>query len=358
MFPDLRHKIRTIVREESRSMYTLLHTIVEDIDEELLEARLSRKDDEEILQDKTPIASMYAGDGYGELHPIDLPEEWMMHVSDIPTDELTERGHIDVEKQRSHSMQDGMLGFRRWFEADEIPERESLLDYLYHHHSDTKKWIYADGEWQIEHHAGNLTGVDDGAIYDEHTAGHTATLEADGRHVHISRSGGPDIDLDITESGYELSVPDEETDRPNRFNRVEVTADGSIVFDGAADFGDQEAVRVDRENDDEEILDEPAAPIVDPTDDAETQYDNPAGATMHGPMDNRLFETRGLVLERREEDPDPAVTDETDPAFIELEHIEEELGERRIPVGYTFWHEVDEELKIWTPAEEAETIFP
>jgi hypothetical protein len=133
---------------------------------------------------------------------------------------------------------------------------------------------------------------------------------------------------------------------------------------GRSTLGDPDANRVDRsaeETDPEspytyEQVDEVVAPIIDPTDDGETQYDNPAMASVAGPIDGGLYEARRLIpWERREEDPDPTATDPTDPAYIELP---EKMRQEGALPSYIPWINTTEQVAKWWRDGAPEVIFP
>ena len=146
-------------------------------------------------------------------------------------------------------------------------------------------------------------------------------------------------------------------------SEISVEETGEARLNGIARIGDQEAYREDptNENTDDddprnyESVNDPIAPIVDTTVEDNRNAD---AAQLEGPLNAKWFELRGAVPQRREEDPDPNVTDPTNPAYVDLDAIEEATGTREIPV-HTYWHEEDEELKIWLPSEQdSDTIYP
>lgn len=315
MFEYLREKVEQIVRDEQKSVYTFLPVIIESIDRQNWTCEVSRKDDDQILANQIPLATAYAGPGYGELHPVSVGDEAFLHCASIPLEDFDSRGHQQVPKHRHHSMRDGVLYLRQWFEDDTLPVSEDG-EYVYAHESGTEERIKPDGRYLIQHADGGV--------------------------------------LSLTQPEAGLSIPNTETDTPNADTYLGVTDRGDVDADGHTRLGSTTARRArpadywnqpdapEREYETAEAI----APIFDPTDAGETTDVNPRQVTLRGPLDAGFFELRRRLPPRRAADPDPAIDDPANPAYIRLPP-----GFSTVPMGYDWVNVTDNVYRIWGSAD-------
>jgi hypothetical protein len=386
-----------MVRNQFRSIYTHVFCRVTEVEttEQQHRVTVAVKDDERVEIDNIPVASPYTGDGFGERYPISKGSEGILCILKDPIDEyLTERGFLleTVAKQRQHHIRDGFFLPRVYYDDDTVPTVDTILDgaagptgydageYLLWHESDSRMRISSDstnGVIDIIHNGGhylhlsdqvgirirNSSGdevhLDGGAVVRSnsgerielsngarivHPNGHTVSVtDSDTAEATVERADGSTVDVRVSRSEVSLSLPDEYNDHATD-PRATLSADdaGQTTVDGRTAIGDADAYRVDRttENTDSDDprdyqeVGEPVEPILDPSDDAETEYDNPASVDAVAPVDHGFFEIRRHVPERRMKDPDPTVTDETDPRYVEVPDAWRTND--TLPVGYTW----------------------
>lgn len=160
---NLSETIRGYIQTELRGVYTVLPAIVEQVDESTRRCEVSLKDDENVLIDNIPIASTYAGDGYGEIVPLKPGDEGLLLCLKNPLDRLlSNRGHIAQRKHRQHSFEDSVFFPRIWFDDDAVPQHDP-------------------GEYLLQHESGSGIRIrENGDIVLEHKSGTTRTLTASG----------------------------------------------------------------------------------------------------------------------------------------------------------------------------------
>lgn len=304
--------------------------------------------DEEQSAKEVPIIWASAADGWGEEHPIQLPKKGLLLVPDTPTPEEIETSeYIDKpSKRRDHEFEDGLFIPGIWMD-DEEDLGTKQLEYLYR--------FPAGAEINV---------TEESDIFIRHPAGHEVEIVDDQVRVDFARNDGESSEVLINNEEASMRLPDTFNDlASDPQSEISVEETGEAHLNGIARIGDQEAYREDptNENTDDddprnyESVNDPVAPIVDTTVEDNRNAD---AAQLEGPLNAKWFELRGAVPQRREEDPDPNVTDPTNPAYVDLDAIEEATGTREIPV-HTYWHEEDEELKIWLPSEQdSDTIYP
>lgn len=311
---------------------------------------------------KVPIERLYVGDNYGESHALHLPEYGHMLCANYPAEEARDPTMEDERPsmKRHHAFMDGYFvpDIRR---RDEAQMGGPLAQYLYRHKSGAERRITTDGrefytssngdEVAIENGTLTLTRVDpnsdaeshqarldqNGATL-EHESGNFARIEENAARIRVERPDGKPVRVDVEGSDISISLPDKYNDQADGEPRSEISVsdDGTAELNGRAHVGDRDAYREDptTENTDSEDprryaeTTEPVEPILDPTNDTETQYRNPSTVTAHGPVDLGFYALRNVRFgESREKDPDPAVTDPTDPAFIALPEEWRQKGE-------------------------------
>lgn len=320
-----------------RSLYVYVPAILESVDGEGLGV-VVKKDDPDVTADKVPLFSLYSGNGYGEEHALHPPEEGFMLCSKYPTPEvMATQGVLEgVSHGRHYSFQDGHFIAGPRFHNFEAPLGSPMEAYHYRHKSGAERYIDPNGNMRFTH-----------------PDGHEVELTNSEVRVSFERPDGETMSITVSETEAIFDGPDLHNDFATD-PRVQLGVDetGRARLDGMASVGDSDGYRVDRtaENTDPDDprtyteVDEPVEPIQDPTNDAETAYDNPSTVEATGALDHGLFEHRRAVVERREVDPDPAVTDPTDPAYIELPDAMRSAG--LLPVGLQYVETTAGELRM------------
>lgn len=335
---NLKSALEGGVERQLRSLFVYVPAVLEDVDGDGLGV-VVKKDDKDVMADKVPIFSLYSGDGYGESHALHPPEEGFMLCAKYPNiDVMAKPGVVDgVSHRRHYAFQDGHFIAGPRFYNFETALDSPLDAYHYRHKSGAERYISPNGDMRFTH-----------------PSGHEVGLSADAVTVEYSRSDGDTMSITVSETEVTFDGPDLYNDYATD-PRVSMGVDesGRASLDGLATVGDSDAHRRDSsvENTDPDDprtyaeVDEPAEPIADPTDDAETAYSNPSTVEASGAQDDGLFEHRRAVVERREVDPDPAVEDPTNPAYIELPDSMRSAG--TIPVGYQWINTTDQMLRMW-----------
>lgn len=320
-----------------RSLFVYVPAILESVDSEGLGV-VVKKDDKNVTQDKVPIFSLYSGDGYGEEHALHPPEEGMMLCPKYPLEDvMSQPGTLEeVSHSRHYSFVDGHFIAGPRFHNFEAPLNSPMEAYHYKHKSGAERYISPEGDMRFTH-----------------PDGHEVELTNSEVSVTFSRSDGENMSITVSETDVVFDGPDLYNDfATDPRVRMGVSDDGSGSIDGRIAVGDSDAYRVDKttlntDQDDPktyEEVNEQVQPIQDTTNDSETQYDNPTSVSYEGPVDQGFYEARNAVVERREIDPDPAVTDETDPAFIDIPDDMRSAG--LLPVGYQYIETTVGELRM------------
>lgn len=335
---DYKNSLEGGVERLLHSLYIYVPAILERVDEEGLGV-VVKKDDRKVTADKVPIFSLYSGDGFGEKHALHPPEEGFMLCAKYPMREtMAEAGVLDgLSKKRHYAFQDGHFIAGPRFHGFEQGLNSPMAAYHYRHKSGAERYISETGDMRFTH-----------------PAGHEVSLSAESVEVTYERADGEEMSLTINETQAIFDGPDLYNDfATNPRVQMGVSDDGTGQLDGRIDVGDSDAHRVDTtqlntDTDDPKTykeVDEPATPIVDPSKTTQTQYSNPDTVSMTGAVDGGLFELRRAIPARREKDPDPAVTDPTDPAYIELPDELRQGG--KIPVGYSWINTTDKVYRMW-----------
>ncbi|WP_330633728.1 hypothetical protein [Halocatena halophila] len=334
---NLKHALENGVERQLRNLYIYVPAILEDVDEQGL-GTVVKKDDKDVMADKVPIFSLYSGDGYGEKHALHPPEEGFMLCCKYPTpDVMSQQGIVEeISHSRHYSFQDGHFIPGPRFHNFEQGLDTPIDAYHYRHKSGAEQYISPDGDMQFTHPSGHEVDISSGNV-----------------SVTFSRSDGDNTSITVSESVIGIDAPDKFNDHAtDPRTQIRATESGRAHIDGIVSVGDADAHREDRttettDPDDPrtyEEVNEPAEPIADPTDDAETAYDNPSTVEATGAIDHGLFEHRRAVVERREVDPDPAINDPTDPAYIELPDSMRSAS--KLPVGYQYIETTAGELRM------------
>ena len=202
---DIPEILRQFVQGELRGLYTVLPAIVEEVRENERRVDVRLKDQRRNVLDNNdagiPVASPYAGDGYGELYPIKPEDEgFLFFIKDPVQESLTARGEVDVSRHRQHSLNDAIFFPRVFFDDDEIPKVAGDggvqdLEYLMYHESGTWFRIGEEGVFEVQHRDGGkliITGESDneGADIGPYPTGHAPA------HSQLTDSRGNSIELD------------------------------------------------------------------------------------------------------------------------------------------------------------------
>jgi len=276
--------------------------------------------------DGIPIWTPYAaGDEYGHEQALRPPERGLMICPDYPLEVVRQETeppkNADLERGRHHAFRDGFFlpGVRRYGDRGLGSDLEEDIWRPHEPPSGTERQITPDSavHWRANNEASDL------------------------------------------QDGEGPNAPDR--------TRVSLLLDGTIPLAGRVRLGQPGAPRWDPDKlaggqipDGDELrdveVDEPTEPIIDPTDDAETQYVNAPVGEANGPIDGGLYEARRLIpWERREVDPDPSVTNPDDPAYIEIPDDMRAAGELPTMIP---WANVNEGVVKWWRDGAKEVLFP
>ena len=346
---------KQIHRAWARELKVFVPAILESVDGNG-RGRVTALYDEDFEADNVPILTLYSGDGYGEEHAHHLPERGFMLCCDYPLlDVLETTGVTDgISQRREHMFQDGLfLPGAHW--NDQTKPGSPLGEYRYTHQSGATRRVTESGAIEDTSSSGSAVRIDETGVTASH-AGHTVEMTDGAVSVSFERADGQTVAVDVTESGATISVPDETNDQAtNPQSEVGVSDDGTARLDGRSEVGDSDAYREDRttvnaDPDDPRTYaetSEPVAPIANPSDDAETAFDNPETTGFQGPTDEGLYESRRFVFERRTADPSPTVTDPTDPTYIDLPQAFRDAG--KLPAGLCWLNLQENMLKRTAP---------
>lgn len=349
-----------------RGMYVYVPAVLESVDNRGLGV-VVKKDDGNVSAAEVPLFSLYAGDGYGESHALHPPEHGYMLCPKYPTDStMAKEGVVDgVSHRRHYSFNDG-----HFIAGPRYHEFESALDspigaYHYRHESGAERYISESGNMRFTHPDGHEIALDSGTVSVEFAGSSARSLLLDENEIRgtVVRDDGDKTSLSVSETSVTFAAVDLYNDyATDPRTSVGVDESGAVTLDGRVQIGDTDAYRRDTDEENTDIndprtyaeVDEPAAPIADPTDGSETAYTNPSTVEGEGPHDVGLYELRRAIPERREQDPDPTVTDPTNPAYVDLPDAMRSSGV--IPVGYMWINTTEQALKMWGFAQTAVVI--
>jgi len=178
---DIPGKIKQIIREELRGVYTVSICIVEEFDAEEMRVRVSLKRDSEAIM-TVPVATPFAQtDGYGMVVPIASGDEGLLlHTKEEIEDLTVNAGHQDVDLGHvAFDINDALFFPRYWNDNDDKP-----VDVYTE---------YKKGDLLIAHGADTFIHIKG----DEHDDPGTTT---------IMTASGPKITLDETTSEENVTV--------------------------------------------------------------------------------------------------------------------------------------------------------
>lgn len=349
-------EIKRLVNTEINGIFTCVFAVVEEIDHDNARVVVSHKDDKDVMTDNVPILSAYAGDGYGTIEPLKPGDEGIvMFNMDPTTDILKEEGHIDLEKQRRHSVQDAMFMPRVWLDDYEVPDHEEG-ERLVFHESGTFFSIKPNGNTVIQHVDGNRMRLDpDEGIIETSDSARQIGVREDGVEARVQRNDGEEILLRAQSDGLSISSPDIQSDYgSDPTSHISVDENGLTIIDGMTQIGDKDAKRIDpaTENNDDndprtyQEINKDTVPIQDTS---TITGNNPTTVTSEGDIGMRGYEIRQFIPQRREEDPDLSITDPTNPAYIDLPD-EYRQNNSNLPRGLTWINTSEGAFKMAGPS--------
>ena len=272
--------------------------------------------------DKIPIWRGYAGDGYGHEPALHPPERGVMICLDYPLETTTQDTeppkNTDLERGHHHVFEDGFFLPGVLLDGERGMDSPIEADW-WDHESGSYRHISEDGDIEYGHHEG-----------------HTIELTADHVRATFERNDGETVTVTADEDGARIETPDED----GGTSKLVASSDGTGAVDAFASIGDADAKQVNpsQTGDTHSGYAETASenePLADPS---TTNRRNSTAAQAVGPLDMQGYEVRNSPLPRRDADPNPAVSDPTNPAFYPGDSI---------PIGYA-WLNMDEETaKIW-----------
>lgn len=263
---DIDTELKDLLKQQFRDTYTMRFCIVDAIDRELYRVTVVDKDDENVLADNIPVATPFAGDGFGERYPIEVGEtEGIVCSLKDPIDELLrQRGPVEggISKQRQHSIEDAIFFPRIHFDPDEIPIVETLLEGMVgptgFNLGEYLMWHPSDSWWRIT---------------DPESGGNIDIVHNGDHYIHMSDEVGIRIrhasghQLHISESGVELRGPSTTTAtaqavdaQATSYDRVSVE-DGTVVMQlstGETVRADETGIRMERPDGGTILLGDPA----------------------------------------------------------------------------------------------------
>lgn len=118
--------LREFVDEEVAGIYTASMVIVVDVNEDTRRAEVELKADREVLVDNVPIASPFAGDGYGMVAPIQEGDEGLLlHAKQALEKQLAQAGEVEPEGDRRFTLEASVLLPMLWLDDMGVPDREA-----------------------------------------------------------------------------------------------------------------------------------------------------------------------------------------------------------------------------------------
>jgi hypothetical protein len=255
---QIENSLTDLIERQIRGAFTSTLAIVRTLDDNTQRATVALKRDPDVKIPNVPIASTFARDGAGDVHPIEPGDEGMILCPhEEITDILDKRGHKRQEETeyRHHSIEDAVfLPASIYYREDKVPEHERGERVLSHPSGATIRQ-QPDGTTKIDHPLGidiELSGVPepepeagvkrwgddwmDGRLDDNFEENlperdrESFPSENEGDHyVRISHDVG--VDLMLTENGIAITngeteegseVRDVVSGQPNDGERIEL----------------------------------------------------------------------------------------------------------------------------------------
>jgi len=160
-------RIRQLIRDELKGMYTATACIVEEVDSENRRLVVSLKSDDNVFVDNVPIASLFAGDGKGLVVPIEQDDEGvLLHLHEPFAEQIQESGHVEPEGQRRHTVEDAVFLPQLWLDDMDVPDHEDGELLIAMQDDGSALHMLPDGEVRVEHQSGNVIRMDpDGNVF-------------------------------------------------------------------------------------------------------------------------------------------------------------------------------------------------
>ena len=173
--------LREFVDEEIRGIYSISTVIVESVDEGSRRAEVSLKADREVIVDNVPIASPYAGDGYGMVTPVLKGDEGLLlHAREPLEKQLASSGHVAPEGERRFTLEAGVLLPMLWLDDMDVPDHEAGEFQIAVQDDGSVLRMFPDGRVRVEHSSGNVVAINaDGSIVLGDEASAKAVLNED-----------------------------------------------------------------------------------------------------------------------------------------------------------------------------------
>jgi len=173
--------LREFVDEEVRGIYTVSTVLVEAVDEASRRAEVSLKADREVIVDNIPIASPYAGDGYGMITPVlEGDEGLLLHAREPLEKQLASSGHVAPEGERRFTLEAGVLLPMLWLDDMDVPDHEVGEFQIAVQDDGSVLRMFPDGRVRVEHSTGNVVAMNaDGSIVLGDEASAKAVLNED-----------------------------------------------------------------------------------------------------------------------------------------------------------------------------------
>lgn len=319
MIQKLRQLPKLVRQELRRALIVTQPVIIEEIDRETMRCTVAHKDDEQVLANECPIAVPHAGDGSGMIPPLTTPADAVAINSTYPlTNILSSRGFIDPLFPR-HSLDDMYVVPQIWFDGDSIPPHDPG-EWVFAHEAGGALRLRPDGSAELRAKDGTTSGGIPNVYLGSDGRAELSSGDSTGSYASVSYTIHPS-----TGAAYFIGATGEGVRTPA--DRVSASDQEHGV-----DLGDPYNERIDPATGEDTTED--ADPILDPTDDTETTYENPPAAILHGPLDAGFYQVKHPVFERRAADPDVTVTDETSDAYIDVPDEWRTAG--RLPPGYPY----------------------
>ncbi|AAM88702.1 hypothetical protein PhiCh1p29 [Natrialba phage PhiCh1] len=145
---NLISELKGIVRSEVQSAQTVTFVRVEEVDDDR-RATVSLKRDSDLLIDNVPIASTWAGDGFGVVIPVDRGVEGLvLHPKEPLEKQIQQRGEQEPGSERRFELEDAVFFPQLWLDEDDVPDHE-------------------DDEFVVKHESGSEFRLDDDGVHVE-----------------------------------------------------------------------------------------------------------------------------------------------------------------------------------------------
>lgn len=189
---DIVSKLRTLIRDELRGLYTSSMCVVESVDTDNRRVTVSLKVEENVTIDNIPIASPYATDGFGMVTPVESGDEGVLFHTRTPiANQLLSEGHVDIDSDRRFQLDSGVFMPMVWLDPFTVPNHEQgqfVLSLDDGNESESTRFVMDGPDGTISFEAmeagsakASMTLNPDGSTEVTHTdTGNTITMNPDG----------------------------------------------------------------------------------------------------------------------------------------------------------------------------------